>query len=163
MNYKKYYSNSLSCLKEVIMGETHGLKFSAIFLASAGLLNGCQYPEPIRTEKTDNSSVTYEVLLVRRGCEVGRASDKSRGFEFPPVVICPRPAANVDLPADEIGADIKYTKLYEKFGCEVGILDLHNGYTVVLCPETGEGAVKYMETYGKGQHRNVDILQNRPK
>jgi hypothetical protein len=49
----------------------------AAVLTGAALLAGCAQPA-VQTIPTENSSINYEVLFTRNGCEVGRFIDYGR-------------------------------------------------------------------------------------
>lgn len=140
------------------------LKLTAVF-TTAALVSACNPAEPARVDTTQEQGVQtglkeYQVLMIRNGCEVGRGVEiDANGARYLSITsICPPPGAEVAK--DMMGPNVKYKALYKKFGCEIGNL---NGATITLCPASGESSVKYTESYGKGQTREVVTEQRRPK
>lgn len=134
------------------------LKLSSLF-AAALIAGGCGI-EPVEIYATNDPKITYEVLFVRHGCEVGRFKSDA-GALSPIVSVCPPPGAESDNkpPREIVNPGVNYKPLHTKFGCEIGVID---GPTyITICPDTGESSTVHLRNRGKMGSQLIKIPQMR--
>ncbi len=144
------------------LNKVNSLKLSVLFSATA-VLSACSSAvdpvmsdsqsvvAPQQTGSQSEPQLRYDVVMIRKGCEVGRVVYEDGTPASTMTAICP--SAGSSPAADKISKDVSYHALYNRFGCEVGVLTTSGYYRrsfqLTLCPAQGESTTSHMVTVGK--------------